>query len=818
QVLDNGAGTLLDFSGGNALWDNRIDNSSCNFNVNGSGYEDFDNNISSNNLLNGRPLYYLFNVSDIIINSTSRAGSVFGLYCSNLTIENLDLMENYQGIYLRNTTGSRVVGNRLAGNTYGLSLFGCENNRLENNTAIESQFGYSLILSERNMLLGNRALDSALYGIYLQGSDQNILKYNLMEGCRYGLAADRENDIDITNRINGRPAYFLVNESDRVLDGSYSAGTIFCFNCKNITIRDQNISAGCYGISLFNSTDSMIEKNYLSHNRQGIFLDNSSQNTLLANQMVENDESGIELSHSPQNTLIENQAAANQNGISIFSSRDNDLAFNLLSLNREKGIWLNGSHECSLTNNSAYKNGYGIILESSGGCRLFNSSLSSNQYNFALLAEERAHMLHFIGPDNLADGKPILYLIGSTGRVIGKKDDAGAVYCIDCSNIAVQDQEISNSHCGICLYNTSQSHVLSSSISECEKGVLLIDSKDNLVNENHLQKNGFGVYLKHSLSNLISQNTISESLEDGIKLFESDGNLIWNNEVESSQLSGIHLDPSNSNNVTSNVISDNAESNVNRGPGSESNNLRDNGMAAASSSVGAKAGDGEDRDASAGVESIDYSSLVEEEKSKLCMGNIAFEPEREMIVGEVYRVEVRISINETMQDLIAGLSSQGEVKVECLPVSTFMKVRLTGPKFEISPITDERQLVAKSGYREWLWDVTPIEPGRHDLTLSAFAEIILPGQQPMTIDSRVFSSHIQVMAKEEPVAEKTEGFIKKNWQFIVGTLIMGSGLLKWILGKIKAKSGKARKREEKQEQNKKEENNQKETEEAAKKQ
>jgi parallel beta-helix repeat protein len=532
--------------------------------------------------------------------------------------------------------------------------------------------------------------------------------------------------------------------------------------------------------------------------------------------MTENDESGIELSHSFQNIIKENHAVANNNGISLYSSKDNNLSFNLLSGNREKGIWLNGSHECNLTNNSAYKNSYGITLESSGGCRLFNSSLSSNQYNFALLAEERDHMLHFIGPDNLADGKPILFLIGSSGKIIGKKDDAGAIYCIDCINITVQDQEINNSHSGICLYNTSESHVLSSSISECEKGVVLIDSKDNLVDDNHLQKNGFGIYLKHSLSNLISQNRISESLEDGIKLFESDGNLIWKNEVLSSQLSGIHLDPSNSNNVTSNFVSDNAQSNVNHGPGSESNNLRDNGMAA--SPAGGNAGNDEDRDASIGVESIDYSSLVEKEKSKLCMGNIAFEPEREMIVGEVYRIEVRLSINETVQDLIAGLSSQGEVKVESIPVSTFMKVRLTGPKFDISPITDERQLVAKSGYREWLWDVTPTEPGMHDLTLSAFAEIILPGQQPMTVDSRVFCSHIQVMAKEVPVADKTEGFIEKNWQFIVGTLIMGSGLLKWILSKIKAKSGKTRKREEENEQNKKEKQNQEDTEEEAKKQ
>ena len=65
------------------------------------------------------------------------------------------------------------------------------------------------------------------------------------------------------------------------------------------------------------------------------------------------------------------------------------------------------------------------------------------------------------------------------------------------------------------------------------------------------------------------------------------------------------------------------------------------------------------------------------------MGNIAYEPEREMIAGEVYRVEARISMDETMEELISGLSTQGKVEVESIPVSTFMKVRLTGPEFDI---------------------------------------------------------------------------------------------------------------------------------------
>jgi len=798
-VQGNGAGLLLDFSGGNALEDNIIDNIGCNFNVTGRSYADFDNNISSSNLLNDKPFYYLVNASDIALNSTSNAGSVFCFYCTNMTIQNLTIKENYIGIYLRNTTVSRVIGNRFINNTIGISLYGCENNTLEENAAIENECGYDLRFSDRNVLLRNIANRSTGYGICLQESQLNTLRDNVMENNRYSLSVNQENNIDTSNKVSGRPAFFLVNKKDQVLDSTTPGGTIYCFNCKNITIRGQNLSSSSSGIAFYNTTDSLIVDNYLHHNLEGIYLKNSRGNILRENQMIQNNQSGIRLSQSPQNNLEENEAAYNQHGISLFDSRGNNLESNILSENSGRGIWLMDSHENNLTNNSAYKNGYGMVLESSGSSRLMRNLLNSNKYNFALLAENRSHMLNSIEPDNLADGKPIIFIIGSNGAVIDKSDNVGAVYCLDCSNITVKEQEISNSYHGICLYNTSMSRIIECGFSDCMTGIALIDSESNIVDGNHLKKNGYGIYLEDSISNVISQNQIKSCWSDGIKLFESDRNEIWKNEVESGNLSGIYLDPSNRNNLTSNHILDNGQDNVNYGPGSDSNNLRDNQIQA---EIGT--GDGEDGGHSNEAETIDYSSLVETAKSKLCMGKIAFEPERKMIVGEVYRVETRISINENVEDLIAGLSSQGKAKVESIPVSTFMKVRLTGPKFDIDSITDERQLVTKSGHQEWMWDVTPMESGMQNLTLSVFAEIILPGQDPMTIDSKVFSTHISVTSKEVPIAEKSEGFVEKNWQFIVGTLIMGSGLLKWILGKIKknASRGKSQSVDKAEEQKK----------------
>ena len=166
---------------------------------------------------------------------------------------------------------------------------------------------------------------------------------------------------------------------------------------------------------------------------------------------------------------------------------------------------------------------------------------------------------------------------------------------------------------------------------------------------------------------------------------------------------------------------------------------------------------------------------------------MGFNPKREMLVGKAYRVEATIIINESAESLVESLSKDGEVKVEEIPVSTFMKARLGGSKFDILPITEERQLVARYGQTKWLWYVTPKEVGVHELTLYVIAEVALPGLEPMTIDTEVLSSKIIVTAEEVPTTEKATGFLADNWEFLVGTIIIGSGLFGWIVSRIRSK-------------------------------
>jgi len=114
-----------------------------------------------------------------------------------------------------------------------------------------------------------------------------------------------------------------------------------------------------------------------------------------------------------------------------------------------------------------------------------------------------------------------------------------------------------------------------------------------------------------------------------------------------------------------------------------------------------------------------------------------------------------------------------------------MKVRLAGTAFEITPMSEERQLITREGHRTWLWDVVPLESGTKELTLSADAEVVLPGQDPMPVDTRVFTSQITVTARKVPLTEKTKNFLVENWEFFVGTIILGTGISKWVYDRIR---------------------------------
>lgn len=162
------------------------------------------------------------------------------------------------------------------------------------------------------------------------------------------------------------------------------------------------------------------------------------------------------------------------------------------------------------------------------------------------------------------------------------------------------------------------------------------------------------------------------------------------------------------------------------------------------------------------------AELIQAEFTRMARGRILYNPPAEMTLGELERIEVRISQNVT-EELTAGLEGQGEPRIEQIPVSSFMKVRLLGDNFAITPLSSEEQVVLGDTYSEWAWDVTPEKAGEQRLTLIVTARVKLAGFSDEQKDLDVIERQIAVQVNP---GYAMRNFVNSNLNWIMTAIIL----------------------------------------------
>lgn len=106
--------------------------------------------IDTSNTVQGRPIYYLVDAHGRVIDSSTNAGYVALVNCTNITVKDLTLRDNFQGVVFVNTSDSRVENVTVDSNKFGVVLVGSLNGG-----------------SMNNVLTGIIAKNNLEYGIYL---------------------------------------------------------------------------------------------------------------------------------------------------------------------------------------------------------------------------------------------------------------------------------------------------------------------------------------------------------------------------------------------------------------------------------------------------------------------------------------------------------------------------------------------------------------------------------------------------------------------------------------------------------------------------
>ena len=235
-------------------------------------------------------------------------------FMSRVTIKNVQLIGSfYYGIYLMESSDITLTGNTITNNARGISLYLSAQNTISGNTLTNNQIGVELISSPDNVFRDNSLGNS--YNFAVHGDE---LSHFI-------------NDVDVSNTINDKKVYYLVNKNNLVIspDTHPDVGFLALVGCTNITVRNLELSNNGQGLVMAFTTGSTIAQNtIINNNYNGILLFRSSGNIVASNQITGNYR-GIQFSNaSNRNSISANNISDNKNGLFLFDSSANAISAN----------------------------------------------------------------------------------------------------------------------------------------------------------------------------------------------------------------------------------------------------------------------------------------------------------------------------------------------------------------------------------------------------------------------------------------------------------------------------------------------------------
>ncbi len=330
---NNLTGLSVDSSTGCVFEGNTMSGNLYNFWIGGSSHSHFANLVDESNTVDGKPIHYLVDLSNIVIDASSSAGMVYCINCTNITIRGLALANNGEGILLYNTTDSTIESNLISTNGLGgIALIDCGNITITSNTITDTRYrdGIYLEATHHTTITNNTLTNNNDYGIHLSHSNNNTIKDSA--------ATLNDGGIYIQSSHNNMIAHNTVDSNSDtgiVVSGSYN------------TVIDNIVTSNTWvGIEVGGSGHNKITQNKIEGSNSGIRIDSyTSYNEVSLNNVSHSKYYGLHLVDADFNTIQGNIVTSTRDtGISLESCMNNLVLNNTVS-NNDLGIFLGSSSQ-----------------------------------------------------------------------------------------------------------------------------------------------------------------------------------------------------------------------------------------------------------------------------------------------------------------------------------------------------------------------------------------------------------------------------------------------------------------------------------------
>jgi len=279
------------------------------------------------------------------------------------------------GIYMYNSKNNQVTACTISGNNGGgvYVYWQSDENTLTACTISGNQEIGLHIESSSNNQITDCIISNNYHGLYLNKSPNNIFRSCSLWYNDYSFTIDGEDtlhfiqDIDPSNRIDGKAIYYLLEQEDSVIDGNIlDIGYVALVRCERVELKNINISTSTQGILVIETSDSIITNCTCSNNLlHGLYLIGSNSNTITGCTCLGNERKGIYI-HDSDYVQVTNCTSSG---------------------NQEYGIYVYDSDHVQVTNCTSSENQFGLAIDASAYSKLRDNTMFNNTYNFGMTPE-----------------------------------------------------------------------------------------------------------------------------------------------------------------------------------------------------------------------------------------------------------------------------------------------------------------------------------------------------------------------------------------------------------------------------------------------
>jgi len=281
---------------------------------------------------------------------TIRNGDFSGVRALNSKGNNVSyniLRDNYNGVYLRNSSDTIFEGNYISSSEFkcehGLHIIGSWYIFVSDNNISANGNGIHLVNSNNSVIFSNEISSNILNGIFLSDSyynnvTANMILFNEARGIRL---RESQNNVISNNKISnstyGLDFYSANNNTLFNNDFSHNKYGIGLFDSGNNSFIKVNVSFNSeHGSILINSCGNVFSYSNFSDNKNGIYVENSNDNLILGNELSSNSEYGLCLWNSSSNRIVHNNFI--ENSINVEQPRNSSFS-NLWDNGMEGNFW-----------------------------------------------------------------------------------------------------------------------------------------------------------------------------------------------------------------------------------------------------------------------------------------------------------------------------------------------------------------------------------------------------------------------------------------------------------------------------------------------